>query len=70
MERNSSSIAFLKNNTIQAGEFKQSLVNKIILEGRELNLIFKTILLRGDNQGSITLAHNPVFHSKIKHIDI
>ncbi len=28
------------------------------------------IPLKGDNQGSIALAHNPVFHSKTKHIDI
>lgn len=28
------------------------------------------ILLKGDNQGSIALAHNSVFHSKTKHIDI
>lgn len=28
-----------------------------------------TIPLKGDNQGSI-LAHNPVFHSRTKHIDI
>lgn len=70
MERNSSGSAFLKNNTIQGEELKQSLVSKIIPEGRKLNLIFKTIPLRGDNQGSITLAHNPVFHSKIKYIDI
>lgn len=29
-----------------------------------------TIPLKGDNQGSIALAHNPVFHSRTKHIDI
>ncbi len=28
------------------------------------------IPLKGDNQGSIVLAHNPVFHSRTKHIDI
>ncbi len=28
------------------------------------------IPLKGNNQGSIALAHNPVFHSRIKHIDI
>ncbi len=26
--------------------------------------------LKGDNQGSIALAHNPVFHARTKHIDI
>ncbi len=26
--------------------------------------------LKGDNQGSIVLSHNPVFHARIKHIDI
>lgn len=29
-----------------------------------------TIPLKGDNQGSIALAHDPVFHSQTKHIDI
>lgn len=29
-----------------------------------------TIPLKGDNQGSISLAHNPVFHSRTKHINI
>lgn len=28
------------------------------------------ILLKGDNQGSIELAHNPVFHSRTNHTDI
>lgn len=28
------------------------------------------LLLKGDNQGSIALAHNPVFHARTKHIDI
>lgn len=28
------------------------------------------IQLKGNNQGSIALAHNPVFHSRTKHIDI
>ncbi len=26
--------------------------------------------LKGDNKGSIALAHNPVFHARTKHIDI
>lgn len=30
----------------------------------------KKIPLKGDNQGSIALAHNPVFHSRTKLIDI
>ncbi len=29
-----------------------------------------TISLKGDNQGSLALAHNPVFHARTKHIDI
>lgn len=29
-----------------------------------------TVSLKGDNQGSISLAHNPVFHARTKHIDI
>ena len=28
------------------------------------------LLLNGDNQGSIALAHNQVFHARTKHIDI
>lgn len=28
------------------------------------------ISLKGDNQGSIALAHNPIFHSRTKHIEI
>lgn len=28
------------------------------------------IVMKGDNQGSIALAHNPVYHSQSKHIDI
>ena len=28
------------------------------------------ISMKGDNQGSISLAHNPVFHARTKHIDI
>lgn len=28
------------------------------------------VSLKGDNQGSIALAHNPVFHARTKHIDI
>ncbi len=42
----------------------------IVVEGRGSNLIANTILLRGNNQGFIALAHNPVFHSQTKHIDI
>lgn len=30
----------------------------------------EAILLKGDNQGSIALAHTPVFHSRTKHIHI
>lgn len=30
----------------------------------------KSIDMRGDNQGSIALAHNPVFHARTNHIDI
>ena len=28
-----------------------------------------SISLKGDNQGSITLAHNTVYHARTKHID-
>ena len=33
-------------------------------------LIGKPIVLFGDNQGSIKLAENPVYHARTKHIDI
>lgn len=29
-----------------------------------------TVSLKGDNQESLALAHNPVFHARTKHIDI
>lgn len=29
-----------------------------------------TVSLKGDNQGSLALAYNPVFHARTKHIDI
>ncbi len=38
--------------------------------GEETNVGEMIIPLKGDNQGSIALAHNPVFHSRTKHIDI
>lgn len=28
------------------------------------------ISLKGDNQGSIALTHNPVYHTRTKHFDI
>jgi len=38
---------------------------------RELDLPQKkTTIIHADNQGSIALAHNPVSHSRAKHIDI
>lgn len=33
-------------------------------------VLSKAILLKGDNQGLISLAYNPVFYVKTKHIDI
>ncbi len=30
----------------------------------------KAISLQGDNQGSIALVHNPVYHARTKHFDI
>ena len=40
--------------------------------GEDKSGVDKSIVipLKGDNQGSIALAHNPVFHSRTKHIDI
>lgn len=35
-----------------------------------LNKTAIVILLKGNNQGSITLAHNPVFYSETKYINI
>lgn len=29
-----------------------------------------SIFLKSDNQGSIALAHNPVYHARMKHINI
>ncbi len=42
----------------------------IARRGEETNVGEMIIPLKGDNQGSIALAYNPVFHSKTKHIDI
>lgn len=48
-------------------------------ESRAANTLFEPIVIdestdpismKGDNQGSISLAHNPVFHARTKHIDI
>lgn len=41
---------------------------------KERNLIIEplcnSVNMRGDNQGSIALAHNPVLHAQTKHINI
>lgn len=70
VEGNSSASALLEDDTIRGGEAKQTPVSEATPEGRESNLISSTIPLKRDNQGSIALAHNPVFHSRTKHIDI
>lgn len=74
-EGNSSANTLLKSILIQEGknfkgEWQSRKVNKKHYTAREkLNLI-TPIFLRGDNQGSITLAHNSVFYSQIKYINI
>lgn len=40
------------------------------LENLDLRSGDPTVLLKSDNQGSLVLAHNPVFYAKTKHIDI
>lgn len=40
------------------------------LDGIEPGGASSTILLKGNNQGSIALLHNPIFHARTKHIDI
>ena len=41
-----------------------------LIEGDSKDAEPVVIPLKGDNQGSIAQAHNPVFHSRSKHIDI
>ncbi len=53
---------FIKENNISA---EALLTNATVRGGGE-----EAIPLRGDNQSSIALAHNPVLHSRTKHIDI
>lgn len=50
----------------------QAIQSPDIARGGENESRTSTIIipLKGDNQGSIALAHNPVFHSRTKHIDI
>lgn len=49
------------------GEKESGIKNIERIKGEEKP---RVILLKGNNQKSITLAHNPVFHIKTKHIDI
>ena len=39
-------------------------------EQMEQKQMGQTIPLKGDNQSSISLVHNPVYHARTKHIDI
>ncbi len=80
VERNSSASVLLEDDTVREREREQeqprseprsiSISNKATSEGRRSNLIANTIPLRGDNQGFIALAYNPVFHSQTMYIDI
>ena len=66
LEQNTSAQAIQANLSIERGGETES-SEKGIERGVEDEIV---IPLKGDNQGSIALAHNPVFHSRTKHIDI
>lgn len=66
LEQNTSAQAIQADLSIERGGEAES-SEKGIEHGGEVKIV---IPLKGDNQGSIALAHNPVFHSRTKHIDI
>ena len=51
---------------VRRGESELGVSGEVILD-KEKPIV---IPLKGDNQSSIALAYNPVFHSRTKHIDI
>lgn len=57
VKSNSCALAIANNRIAQGGKEGQPALSR-------------AIPLKGDNQGSISLAHNPVFHVRTKHIDI
>ncbi len=66
-ERNSSVRQIQKNlDIVRGGRASRELVRAVGVDENEQIVI----PLKGDNQGSIALAHNPVFHSRTKHIGI
>lgn len=51
----------------------QAMKEAIWLKNYLINIgarIDSPLILHGDNQGSLTLAKNPVYHARTKHIDI
>jgi hypothetical protein len=51
----------------------QAMKEAIWLKNYVINIgarIDSPLILHGDNQGSLTLAKNPVYHTRTKHIDI
>ncbi len=54
----------------QEGEIVNTLSSTAPLITNIVSTAPTSMSLKGDNQWSIALAHNPVFHARIKHIDI
>ena len=81
VSKGNSSIQALKNN-IRAREERENQKIPTSSESPATNVIVDTfkpiaidestdpISMKGENQGSISLAHNPVFYARTKHIDI
>ena len=68
-------------NVMRSTRSEQIKANAVKQEGGVVNTLFSIapntaltaptpISLKGENQESIALAHNPIFHARTKHIDI